>query len=113
MQHETKKITLIVNELLTVLLLDGSSEIDIKIKKQSQRTEITMIQHQCCHDDRFIELLRYNLNTQRQKEVEGYYWQLVGENDSGDELYLVGTMIDQAIVERRGEDLFIHLIRKT
>src|SRR5665647_534742 len=113
MQHEAKKITLIVNELLTVLLLDGSSEIDIKILKQNQRTEIIMVQHQCCHDDRFIERLRYNLNTQRQKEVEGYYWQLVGENDNGDELYLVGTMVDQAIVERRGEDLFIHLIRKT
>ncbi len=113
MQHETKKITLIVDELLTLLLQDGSNEIDIKIEKQNQKTEITMIQHHCCHDQRFIERLRFNLNTPRQKEVEGYYWQLAGENDSSDELYLVGTMVDQATVEKRGEDLFIHLVRET
>ncbi|MCE5196999.1 MAG: hypothetical protein LLG09_07730 [Negativicutes bacterium] len=112
MQHEAKKITRIVDELLTLLLLNESNEIDIKIQKQNQETEITMIQHQYSHDQRLIEQLRFNLNAPRQKEVEGYYWQLAGENASSDGLYLVGTMVDQATVEERGEDLFIHLVRK-
>jgi len=37
---------------------------------------------------------------------------LVGEDDNGDELHLVGTMIDKAKAEMKGNDLYIQLIRK-
>lgn len=39
-------------------------------------------------------------------------WQLVGEDDNGDELHLVGTMVDKAKVEMKGYDLYIQLIIK-
>lgn len=112
MQHEVKKITLIVNELLTILLLNGAKDVDVKVNRLEDCTEITFLHHQSTSDDEFIQRLKHNLNTQRQYEVEGYYWQLVGEADSSDELHLVGAMVDEAIVEDRNGDLYIHIVRK-
>lgn len=116
MQHEAKKIAQIVNEILTMLLLNGAEHMEIKVNtKESakgQSTEIVLIQHDCDYDDEFIEKINYNLNTQRQYEIEGYYWHLVGEDDTGDELHLVGAMVDKAHVVRKGRDLYIQLLRK-
>ncbi len=111
MQHEVKKIALIVNELLTMLLFNGAEDVEIKVKKQGQSTEIVVVQHRNNNDDQFVERLRNSLNNMREYEVEGYYWQLIGEDDNGDELNLVGIMVDEACVERKGDDLYIRLLR--
>ncbi len=112
MQHEIKKITSIVNELVTLLLQNGAEDIDVNIKKIGKKTDISIIQHCCDFSESFIDKMRYNLNTQRQCEVEGYYWQLVGEDEDCDELHLVGAMIDEVEVEMINGDLKIHIIRK-
>jgi hypothetical protein len=112
MQHETKKIALIVNELTTLLLHMGNGNIEVKINRQKLATEIVMIQYQCNYEEVFVQNLRYDLNTQRQSEVEGYYWQLIGDDDDGEEISLVGAMIDEAVVEQKEGDLYIHIIRK-
>ncbi len=116
MRHEAKKIAQIVSEILTLFLLNGAENIDIKVNtkvlKNEQSTEIIIIQYECNYEEEFIEKIKYNLNTQRQYEIEGYYWQLVGEDDSGDELHLVGAMVDEANVRKKGKDLHIQLLRK-
>ena len=112
MQHEVKKITLIVNELITMMLLNGAEEVNVDIKKNDIMVEITLLHRNCHYPEEFIEKMTYNLNTQRQSEVEGYYWQLVGDDDSGEELHLVGAMIDEAKVEMKGKDLSIYIVRK-
>jgi len=112
MQHEVKKISLIINELVTMMLLNGAEEIDMNIKRKSKTSEVTLIHRNCVYPDIFIEKMRYNLSTQRQSEVEGYYWQLVGEDESSDELHLVGAMIDTAKVEVVDNDLYIYISRE-
>lgn len=116
MIHEAKKIAQIVSEILTLFLLNRAENIDIKVNTKiitnEQNTEIIITQHECDYDDEFIQKIEYNLNTQRQYEIEGYYWQLVGEDDSGDELHLVGAMVDKANVSKDGKDLHIQLLRK-
>lgn len=111
MQHEIKKITLIVNELMTLMLLNGAEDVEVKIKRKDELTDITLTHHNCDYTEAFLDQLQYSLNTQRQSEVEGYYWQLCGDDDSGDELFLVGAMVDEASVEVVEKDLQIHLIR--
>lgn len=113
MHHEMKKVTVIVTEMMTMLMLNGAREIDIKIKRTDIGTEFTFTHYDCHYDEDFIDRLEYNLNTQRQYEVEGYYWQLAGEDESGDELHLVGAMIDEAEIKKDEENLHIHLIRRT
>lgn len=111
MQHEVKKVTLIINELITMMLLNGAEEIDVNIKRKDDNSDITLIHRGCHYSEKFIEGMRYNLNTQRQAEVEGYYWQLVGDDETSEELHLVGAMIDSAEVELHQNDLFIHILR--
>lgn len=116
MIHEAKKIAQIVSEILTLFLLNGAENIDIKVNTKistnGQNTEIIIIQYECDYEEEFIQKIEYNLNTQRQYEIEGYYWQLVGEDDSSDELHLVGAMVDKANVSKKGKDLHIQLLRK-
>ncbi len=116
MIHEAKKIAQIVSEILTLFLLNGAENIDIKVNTKistnGRNTEIIIIQYECDYEEEFIEKIKYNLNTQRQYEIEGYYWQLVGEDDSSDELHLVGAMVDKANVSKEGTDLHIQLLRK-
>lgn len=116
MQHEAKKIAQIVDEILTMLLLNGAENLDIKVNtkitEKGQNTEVIVIQHECDYDQEFIDKLNYNLNAQRQYEIEGYYWQLVGEDDAGDEMHLVGAMIDKAYITRKENALYIRLLRK-
>lgn len=112
MKHEAKKISLIIDELMTVMLLHGAKEINIKIKREENKTEIIFEYLDCDYGDDFLEELQESLNIQRQSEVEGYYWQLCGDDDEGDELFLVGAMIDEAEVERKGKNVLIHIVRK-
>lgn len=117
MRHEAKKIAQIVSEILTLFLLNGAEIIDIKVNTKistnERNTEIIIIQYECDYEEEFIQKIEYNLNTQRQYEIEGYYWQLVGEDDSSDELHLVGAMVDEANVTKKGKDLHIQLLRKS
>jgi len=112
MQHELKKVTLIINELITLMLQNGAEEIDMKIKRKEHTTEVILVNHMCDYSKEFIDKLRYNLKTQRQSEIEGYYWQLLGEDDVVEEIHLVGAMIDEASVEMHQKDLHIHIIRQ-
>lgn len=116
MMHEAKKIAQIVSEILTLFLLNGAENIDIKVNTKmttnGQNTEIIIIQYECDYEDEFIKKIEYSLKTQRQHEVESYYWQLVGEDDSSDELHLVGAMVDEANVTKNGKGLYIQLKRK-
>lgn len=112
MQHEVKKVALIINEIITMELLDGAEDIDVNIKREGGLSKVHIIYHNCGYTSQFIEKINYNLNTQRQNEVEGYYWQLAGDDNNGDELYLVGAMIDDAQVELINKDLHIRFTRK-
>lgn len=112
MQHESKKIALIVNEIVTMLLLSGNGDVEVKINRNDEETRISLIQHECNYEEDFVDMLKSNLSIHRETEVEGYYWQLVGDDEDCDELSLVGSMVDEAIVELRENDLYIDIIRR-
>lgn len=112
MQHEVKKISRIVDELTTFFLKEDTNEIEFKIKREIDRTIIDIVDYNTHFDEDSIREISEILNVQRQIEIEAYYWQLAGETDSGEELLLIGTMIDQAIVKKENGNLIIKLIRK-
>ncbi len=112
MKNEPKKITLIVNEILTLLLHHGAKDINIHIAKEEDIISINFIQNECDYDKDFVDQLRFDLKAQRENEVEGYYWQLVGKDDFGGELHLVGAMIDESGVSLDENVLRIDIKRK-
>lgn len=111
MKHETKKISRIVDELLTLFLKKNIEEVNFKIKKQQDQTMIEIITGECPFEEEYIKQLQQTLNIRRQWEIEEYYWQLTGETDCDDEISLVGVMIDEAVVEKRGDKLYMQLLR--
>lgn len=113
MQYEEKKIALIVNELVSILMAKGSKELDIKIRRKDDSTEVTLIDNDCCVSKKLFEDLKQTLKAQRQVELEGYYWQLLGDNEDEDELHLVGAMLDTAEVYMVNKSLHIHVTRKS
>lgn len=111
MQHEVKKLSRIVDELTTFFLKEDTNEVDFKIKKEKGKTIIQLIDYNTHFDEEAINDIREVLNIQRQIEIETYYWQLAGETDLGEELLLIGAMVDEAIVEKKSGNLEITLIR--
>lgn len=112
MKHEVKKISQIVNELISMLLLDGAEDIEVAIKRDQEATYIDLIQRKCNYEPEIIEKLNDELNIPRQHEIEGYYWQLAGENECEKELCLVAAMTDTAVVKYADGVLEIRLLRK-
>ena len=111
MQSEIKKITRIINEMTYVLMKKGSIDLEVKVKKNKDLSTIYIVDYNTKYSDEEICELNEVLNIQRQCEVEGYYWELVGEDNDGDELFLVGSMIDKATVNKIDNDLHIVIYR--
>ncbi len=111
MKHEIKKICKIVDEMTTFLLRDDTDTVDFRIKKMDDRTIISIVDYNTRYTKKEVDDLIECFNVQRQREVEEYYWQLVGESDDELELTIIGVMIDSATVEIKHNNMYIELVR--
>lgn len=111
MKHEAQKITHLVSELLSYLICNGAKDLNIDFHHDDKCSKVIFTQEHCTYSKSFIEDLEHGLNAQRQTEVEGYYWELVGTDDVCNEIHLVGAMIDEAEVFYENETLKIEITR--
>ncbi len=111
MQNEVKKITKLVDEVTSLLMRSGSNDISVYIKRNSELSTITIIDYNSTYPDDEIASLYDVLNIQRQYEVEEFYWELMGDDSHEDELFLVGSMVDKATVNKIDKDLHIVMYR--
>lgn len=80
-------------------------------KRDSELSTITIIDYNSAYPDDEISSLNDVLNIQRQCEVEEFYWELMGDDSHEDELFLVGSMVDKATVNKIDKDLHIVMYR--
>lgn len=111
MKSEVGKLNKLVDEISSLLMKRGSNKIDIKIRRNDIHSTITIIDYDTTYTLEEIEELNFILNIQRQCEVERFYWELMGEHKKGDELFLVGSMIDKANIEKLDNNLHIVIYR--
>jgi len=111
LQNEVKKITRLVDEVTSLLMRSGSNDINVRIKRDSELSTITIIDYNSAYPDDEISSLNDVLNIQRQCEVEEFYWELMGDDSHEDELFLVGSMVDKATVNKIDKDLHIVMYR--
>ena len=109
MQNEVKKITRLVDEVTSLLMRSGSNDINVRIKRDSELSTITIIDYNSAYPNDEISSLNDILNIQRQ--VEEFYWELMGDDSHEDELFLVGSMVDKATVNKIDNDLHIVMYR--
>ena len=70
MQNEVKKITRLVDEVTSLLMRSGSNDINVRIKRDSELSTITIIDYNSAYPDDEISSLNDVLNIQRQCEVD-------------------------------------------
>jgi len=111
MKHEVKKISKILDELITFSFNHGTNKMHIEIEDHNEYFKIELQSNNIDCNDKRVNLLDDLLNCPRQPEIEEYYWELTGECDRDTELSLVGIMVDKAEVEFKGSALRITLYR--
>lgn len=112
MKFRFEKLTRIISELLTYCHQLGAVDYDAHMDTQDGVVHI----HICCTiptfiSERTLKELETELNRTRQHEIEQNYWGLSGDMEPGNELTLVGMMVDKAIVTRDGDKLSIRCLR--
>lgn len=90
--HEIKKSCKIMNEMLMYLMKNGQRNIDLKIEYTDDMSLFTFTVEEL--PSKVICQLAENLNKGRKYEFEGYYWELMGESDSSNELEIIGMLVD-------------------
>lgn len=111
MRHEIRKISKMIDELTTFCLENDADDVQIHIKNLEDKEVITVTAYHIKDIEEVATKIRDFLSYPRELEMEEYYWELAGEADRGDELGLVGAMIDEARIDYNEEQLYIELIR--
>lgn len=112
MKHTNQRNIKIVTELLSYFYNHGSDNVHIDINKEDEKVIIFIKAHITFISSENLEFLKKSLNVQRLHEMEEYYWNLTGDNDTDTELTLVGMMIDEVNINYvAGEYLELTLTR--
>ncbi len=111
MRHETKKIAKLVDELTTMFLNSETNKVEFSVEILEDRSIIKLVDYNTNVDDERANYLNSAFNKPRQPAIEEYYWQIMGENDTEDEVTLLSMMTDHASVEIRDGNLYIELLR--
>ncbi|TVR00200.1 MAG: hypothetical protein EA403_11995 [Spirochaetaceae bacterium] len=111
MKHETKKISKIVDEILTYFLFHFNARAEITITPEPERYRMQFRFSDVPITDEAYAALDQRLVVKRQPELEDYYWQLTGEIEDSNELMLVAMMCDSIEMRRDGNDITLNLVR--
>ncbi len=111
MKNEVKKISKIVDELLTYFLHHYNCNAHVSVLPGSTGFTMTMKFSGVSMTTTEFEKLKARLVVRRQPELEDYYWQLAGEVEGSNEMGLVGMMCDSIEVERSDDSILLTLIR--
>jgi hypothetical protein len=88
----------IIDELMTYCYSYGASDITVNINTEGDETTITLSAIIDNLDLVTIQNAEKLLNAPRCREMEEYYWELNGDDDTDTELTLVGIMTDEAYI---------------
>ncbi|WP_326911388.1 hypothetical protein [Sedimentibacter sp. MB31-C6] len=111
MKYEIQKISRIVDVMIDFYLSRSAKKTNFSIEEKKGKFIINVYAEQIDCNYEKIEEMKELLNVQRQREMEEYYWQLAGNDIDGEEINLIGMMVDEATVEYNCPSLEITLIR--
>ncbi len=112
MNREKSKMNAIINEITTFLLNQNAKNICLKINDTNEEIKVNIVCDELKLTEDIIDDLRNILNVKKEIEVEETYWQLIGNNDDRNDLYLVGKMIDNAELYLENGDKFKMIISR-
>lgn len=111
MKHDKKRITKMIDELVTYFFSMGATDININLKEDEKSFKIVFDCNYSCKDSGKLEKLNKYLQCPKQEEMEEYFWELAGDCDVDTELTLVGMMTDKASIQCADNKIKITLLR--
>ena len=111
MKFQFEKNLKIINELMTYLHKLGAKDISVNFIKNDSTTNIHIWGEIINIEQDELDNLNNTLNTDRQHEIEEYYWNLDSEGEEDGELTLLGMMIDYAEVSYSNKILSFKICR--
>ncbi len=114
MKYEKKRITKIVDEIVTYLFSIGGTDIKVHISQTELLYKIFFESNFKEGQEKKIKNLIKYLSGPKQAEVEEYYWELSGESNGNldTEISLVAAMVDKAEIDVQNSTILITLLRK-
>lgn len=103
----------IIDEIVGFFFKRGCRNIDINFRYEDKEQSVITLEgamRDLPRED--FEELKDCLSKKRQVEVEEYYWLLSGDDSFGDELSLIGAMIDSFELETTDEHFKIVIKRR-
>lgn len=112
MREDRLKLIKIMSELTNYFFKFDTNNISIEIDQKDDISEMIIKGSPKDYDLEELEFIKERLNRPRRKELEEYYWNLVGNGDSSQRLNLVSNLVDSSDIEYKDGVLEIKLIRK-
>lgn len=111
MKFKTEKNLRIMNELVAFFYNLGCTDIHIDLSVNNNISSFIIMGNICAIKDKDFESLKQALCIPRQHEIEEYYWNLIGENETGSQISLVGMMIDKCNISFENNILTLEIYR--
>lgn len=113
MKHEKMRIAKITDEMVNYLYSIGAKDISIRLLEQDDQYNLTYkSDYEEINQDKLDNLITVCKNCGKTNEIEEFYWELLGDNDSASELALVRMMIDEIEIDIEDDYIKLILIRK-
>lgn len=113
MKHTKKKLSKIMDEMLTFCYSVGATDISFEMKETAKSHDIFIRSNFAAKYKETVQKLEKNLSGNREPSIEESYWMLTGESDLSDEmqLHLVASMVDIAEVTIQSSYFIVFLSR--
>ncbi|WP_102399580.1 hypothetical protein [Haloimpatiens massiliensis] len=112
MKHNNQRNIKIVSELMNFCYNNGGKDMSIDVKTKEDRTLIYIKSKIENLSETTLEISKKLLNAPRCHEIEEYYWNLTGDDDTDSELTLVGMMTDETSITYNDSILEIKVVRE-
>lgn len=107
--QKNQKICKIIEELSLYILENSSSNLNIDIQQKNNQTILTFIMDKC--QDNIKEFILSKIKGERDKEIEEYGWELMGEGASDDDLGIINCLVDDISYVESGDKSIVRMVR--
>ena len=111
MKYEMQKITRIVDVIIDFYMSHSAKKINMSIEDMQDKYILIFEADEIVCSNKTANDLNRLLSIDRQREVEEVYWQLGSNDVEGEEINLVGMMVDEVKIDYNCPSLKIQLVR--
>lgn len=112
MKQRCMKSVKIANEIMSILTHSRAGHLTSDLRFKREMTIFTFTVTPSPFSPQELSNFLETLNVPRQSEMEEYYWSLLGESKSDDNLHVLARMVDTATATLKETTLTLNITRK-